>query len=155
LVATAATPKTDSFSALAGVKRSRVRVGILICEMKKQPADQTNPEADQPRGLIVLGAPDELPPLLAGHATPPAPRPRRELLWRRRRTVRALGRPPREPPHPARLPPRCLELRRIPRPRWPREAARLLLASVADVQRWRDAMLAAAKAPKTLNRRIS
>lgn len=25
------TPKTDSFSALAGVKRSRVRAGILIC----------------------------------------------------------------------------------------------------------------------------
>jgi hypothetical protein len=30
-VATAVTPSTDSFSALAGVKRSRVRAGILIC----------------------------------------------------------------------------------------------------------------------------
>jgi len=29
--ATAVTPSTDSFSALAGVKRSRVRAGILIC----------------------------------------------------------------------------------------------------------------------------
>jgi hypothetical protein len=27
----AATPRTESFSALAGVKRSRVRAGILIC----------------------------------------------------------------------------------------------------------------------------
>ena len=38
---------------------------------------------------------------------------------------------------------------------WPQEAFRLLLASVADVQRWRDTMMAATKAPKTLNRRIS
>jgi site-specific recombinase XerD len=38
---------------------------------------------------------------------------------------------------------------------WPQDAFRLLLASVADVQRWRDAMMAASKAPKTLNRRIS
>src|SRR6202034_1795192 len=29
--ATAATPRTESFSALAGVKRRRVRAGILIC----------------------------------------------------------------------------------------------------------------------------
>jgi hypothetical protein len=29
--ATAVTPSTDSFSALAGVKCSRVRAGILIC----------------------------------------------------------------------------------------------------------------------------
>ncbi len=35
---------------------------------------------------------------------------------------------------------------------WPRDAFRLLLASVADVQRWRDAMMTATKAPKTLNR---
>src|ERR1700730_738149 len=32
---------------------------------------------------------------------------------------------------------------------------KLPLASVADVQRWRDTMMAATKAPKTLNRRIS
>src|SRR5712691_10219937 len=38
---------------------------------------------------------------------------------------------------------------------WPQQAFRLLLASVADVQRWRDAMMAETKAPKTLNRRIS
>ncbi len=39
--------------------------------------------------------------------------------------------------------------------RWPDEAWRLLAASIADVQRWRDAMVAEGKAPKTLNRRIS
>jgi hypothetical protein len=38
---------------------------------------------------------------------------------------------------------------------WPQGAFRLLLASVADVQRWRDAMMTGTKAPKTLNRRIS
>jgi site-specific recombinase XerD len=32
---------------------------------------------------------------------------------------------------------------------------RMLLAPVTDVQGWRDAMLAATKAPKTLNRRIA
>ncbi len=38
---------------------------------------------------------------------------------------------------------------------WPEQAERLLRASVADVQRWRDAMREESKAPKTLNRRIS
>jgi site-specific recombinase XerD len=39
--------------------------------------------------------------------------------------------------------------------RWPEQAEELLRASVADVQRWRDAMRGQSKAPKTLNRRIS
>ena len=39
--------------------------------------------------------------------------------------------------------------------RWPEDAEQLLRASVADVQRWRDAMRDESKAPKTLNRRIS
>jgi hypothetical protein len=38
---------------------------------------------------------------------------------------------------------------------WPAEAFRLLQASVADVQAWRDAMLVDTRAPKTLNCRIS
>jgi site-specific recombinase XerD len=38
---------------------------------------------------------------------------------------------------------------------WPEQAGELLRALVADVQRWRDAMRAQGKAPKTLNRRIS
>jgi site-specific recombinase XerD len=38
---------------------------------------------------------------------------------------------------------------------WPQHATRLLEATVADVQRWRDRMLAEDKAGKTLNRRIA
>jgi len=38
---------------------------------------------------------------------------------------------------------------------WPAEARQLVTVSVADVQAWRDEMLAQAKAPKTLNRRVS
>src|SRR5919107_996316 len=39
--------------------------------------------------------------------------------------------------------------------RWPDDAMRLFTVSVADVQAFRDAMIAAGKAPKTINRRIA
>ena len=39
--------------------------------------------------------------------------------------------------------------------RWPEEATRLFTVSVADVLAFRDQMLAEAKAPKTINRRIA
>jgi site-specific recombinase XerD len=39
--------------------------------------------------------------------------------------------------------------------RWPEEAWRLLIVSIADVQRWRDSMVSENKAPKTMNRRVS
>ena len=39
--------------------------------------------------------------------------------------------------------------------RWPDDATRLFTVSVADVQHFRDRMIAAAKAPKTINRRIA
>ena len=39
--------------------------------------------------------------------------------------------------------------------RWPVESWRMFSVSVADVQRFRDAMTAANLAPKTINRRIS
>ena len=54
---------------------------------------------------------------LSSPATRPlssAPGPK--LLCRRRRAVRALGRPPPQPPYSARLPPRRPEFRRLPRP---------------------------------------
>ena len=38
---------------------------------------------------------------------------------------------------------------------WPDEARQLVTVSVADVQAWRDEMLSQAKAPKTVNRRVS
>jgi integrase len=39
--------------------------------------------------------------------------------------------------------------------RWPEESTRLFTVSVADVLAFRDQMLAEAKAPKTINRRIA
>lgn len=38
--------------------------------------------------------------------------------------------------------------------RWPEDAAGFLLASVGDVQRWRDGLVAAKRAPKTVLRRV-
>lgn len=38
---------------------------------------------------------------------------------------------------------------------WPADSAKLLAATIADVQAWRDAMLAHACAPKTLSRRLA
>ena len=107
------------------------------------------------RNLVVLRDPDELPPILAGHQTPQL-RARAESFyagvaelferWVARRpshhTQRAYRRD-------------VLSFVDFLGLIWPQEAFRLLLASVADVQRWRDAMMTATKAPKTLNRRIS
>ncbi|RCS54883.1 hypothetical protein DTL42_07160 [Bremerella cremea] len=39
--------------------------------------------------------------------------------------------------------------------RWPEDSLQLLRLSVADVQAWRDQLIAEGKAPKTLNRRVS
>lgn len=39
--------------------------------------------------------------------------------------------------------------------RWPEESLQLLQLTVADVQAWRDQMIADGNAPKTLNRRVS
>ena len=39
--------------------------------------------------------------------------------------------------------------------RWPEESTRLFTVSIADVQAFRDQMLAESKAPKTINRRIA
>ena len=118
-------------------------------------SDAAETAADD-RHLVVLSTPaDELPPILAGHQTPQL-RARAESFyagvaemferWVARRpshhTQRAYRRD-------------VLSFVDFLGLTWPQEAFRLPLASVADVQRWRDAMMAATKAPKTLNRRIS
>jgi hypothetical protein len=128
--------------------------------MKKQPADQTIPDAadetraDEP-GLIHLEAPAELPPVLAGHATPQV-RARAESFYSGVAELFERWVARRPSPHTRRAYRRdVLSFAEFLGLAWPQETARLLLASVADVQRWRDAMLAATKAPKTLNRRIS
>jgi site-specific recombinase XerD len=111
--------------------------------------------AAKDRNLVVLRTPDELPPILAGHQTPQLHARAESFFagvaelferWAARRpshhTQRAYRRD-------------VLSFVDFLGLIWPQEAFRLLLASVADVQRWRDAMMAATKAPKTLNRRIS
>ena len=120
---------------------------VLVSDAAETAADDRN--------LVVLRDPDELPPILAGHLTPQL-RARAESFfagvaelferWVARRpshhTQRAYRRD-------------VLSFVDFLGLSWPQQAFRLLLASVADVQRWRDAMMAATKAPKTLNRRIS
>jgi integrase/recombinase XerC len=111
-----------------------------------------NPEDD--RNLVVFSA-AELPPVLAGHLTP-------ELRGRAERFDAGVGEmferwaARRPSPHTQRAYRRDVlsfaDFLGIP---WPQEASKLLLASVADVQRWRDAMIAETKAPKTLSRRTS
>jgi site-specific recombinase XerD len=131
-------------------------------EMKKQPADRTIPDvdaADETRtsehGLILLEAPGELPPLLAGHATRQV-HARTESFYSGIAELFERWVARRPSPHTQRAYRRdVLSFVAFLGLAWPQEAARLLLASVADVQRWRDAMLAETKAPKTLNRRIS
>jgi site-specific recombinase XerD len=107
------------------------------------------------RNLVVLRDPDELPPILAGHQTPQL-RARAESFYRGVAELfeRWVARRPSH--HTQRAYRRdVLSFVDFLGLTWPQEAFRLLLASVADVQRWRDAMTAATKAPKTLNRRIS
>jgi site-specific recombinase XerD len=105
---------------------------------------------------VVLSTPiDELPPVLAGHLTPEL-RTRTESFyggvaemferWTARRPSRHTQRAYRRD---------VLSFVDFLGIAWPQEAFRLLVASVADVQHWRDSMLAETKAPKTLNRRIS
>jgi integrase/recombinase XerC len=108
------------------------------------------------REPIVLSTPvDELPPVLAGHLTPQV-RARAESFYGGIAEMFERWAARRPSPHTQRAYRRdvlgFVEFLGIS---WPREAFRLLQASVADVQAWRDAMAAATRAPKTLNRRIS
>ena len=128
---TSASP-ADNLSPLGGA--------VLVSDAPETAADDRN--------LVVLRDPDELPPILAGHLTPQL-RARAESCfagvaelferWVARRpshhTQRAYRRD-------------VLSFVDFLGITWPQEAFKLLLASVADVQRWRDAMMAATKAPR-------
>jgi site-specific recombinase XerD len=123
--------------------------------LDRQTADGTQAETmAEDRNLTVLSASDELPPVLAGHQTPEI-RARAESFYAGVAELfeRWVARHP--SPHTQRAY-RCDVLSFVDflGVRWPQEAFRLLLASVADVHGWRDTM-AETKAPKTLNRRIS
>src|SRR5260370_35400361 len=107
------------------------------------------------RNLIVLSAPDALPPVLVG-TVPPQVRPRAESFYAGVAELFERWVARRPSPHTQRAYRRdVLSFVDFLGIAWPPEAFRLLLASVADVQRWRDSMMAETKAPKTLNRRIS
>src|SRR5215472_13684617 len=97
----------------------------------------------------------EMPPVLAGHATP-ALKVRADSFYRGVAEMfeRWAGR--HGSSHTRRAYRRdVLSFVEFMRLRWPQQAEELLRASVADVQNWRDAMREQSKAPKTLNRRIS
>jgi len=108
------------------------------------------------RNLIVLSAPiDELPPVLAGHLSPQI-RARAESFYGGVAEMFERWVARRPSPHTQRAYRRdVLSFIDFLDIGWPQQAFRLLLASVGDVQRWRDTMMAETKAPKTLNRRIS
>src|SRR5713101_3929097 len=123
---TSASP-TDTLSPLGDA--------VLVSDAAETAADD--------RHLVVLSTPaDELPPILAGHLTSQL-RARAESFyagvaemferWVARRpsshTQRAYRRD-------------VLSFVDFLGLIWPQEAFRLLLASVADVQRWRDSMMA-------------
>src|ERR1700674_1777266 len=129
--------------------------------MKKRTSDRQIPDdahVDEPaddRNLVVLSAPDELPPVLAGHQTPEI-RARVESLYAGVAELFERWVARRPSPHTQRAHRRdvlsFVDFLGLP---WPQEAFRLLIASVAGVHSWRDSMMAETKAPKTLNRRIS
>ncbi|MEO1530085.1 MAG: tyrosine-type recombinase/integrase [Planctomycetota bacterium] len=96
-----------------------------------------------------------LPPILAGQQTPTVQRKvERFYLSLEEMLERWITR--RESPHTQRAYRQDIEslLKFIPL-LWPRDSLQLLALTVADVQRWRDAMIAEGKAPKTINRRVS
>ena len=113
---------------------------VLVSDAAETAADDRN--------LVVLNDPDELPPILAGHLTPQR-RARAQSFyagvaelferWAARRPGRHTQRAYRRD---------VLSFIDFLGLLWPQDAFRLLLASVADVQRWRDAMMAATKAPQ-------
>jgi hypothetical protein len=117
--------------------------------IEHKPDQEPSAVADE-RNLIILSAPDELPPVLSGHATPQV-RARAESFYAGVAELFERWVARRPSPHTQRAYRRdILSFVEFLGLAWPEQAARLLLASVADVRAWRDRMLAATKAPKTL-----
>lgn len=96
-----------------------------------------------------------LPPVLAGRATPAVERQVQSFYhavaeiferWVARRESKHTQRAYRQDVMA------FIEFLQI---RWPEDATRLFTTSVVDVQAFRDAMVTAVKAPKTINRRIA
>ncbi|MEM9365673.1 MAG: tyrosine-type recombinase/integrase [Planctomycetota bacterium] len=96
-----------------------------------------------------------LPPILAGQQTPTTQK-KVERFYLSLEEMPEGWITRRESPHTQRAYRQDIEslFRFRPLP-WPRDSLQLLTVTVADVQRWRDAMIADGKAPKTINRRVS
>jgi len=103
---------------------------------------------------LVSNVPIEVPPILTGHATPEVEERIRRFYfsvasvfetWVRRRRSRHTQRAYRED---------IMAFVRFMGIDWPQRAGSLLSISIADVQAFRDSLLASDAAPKTINRRI-
>ena len=111
-------------------------------------SDTAETAADD-RNVVVLRDPDELPPILAGYQTPQL-RARAESFYAGIAELfeRWVARRPSQ--HTQRAYRRdVLSFVRLPRPHLAAGGLRAAAASVADVQRWRDAMMAATKTPRS------
>ena len=96
-----------------------------------------------------------LPPILAGQQTPTVQR-KVERFYLSLEEMLEGWITRRESPHTQRAYRQDIEsLFKFLPLLWPRDSLQLLTVTVADVQRWRDAMIADGKAPKTINRRVS
>lgn len=120
-------------------------------------AGQVEEPKDEPGELLILpeGIIRDLPPILAGTA-PDQIQERVELFfhsidrifeaWVARRSSRHTQRAYRQD---------VMAFIAYQKIAWPDDAIRLLQVSIADIHGWRDHLVAAGAAPKTLNRRIA
>ena len=120
---------------------------------EKRPAEAELEMAE--KRPAVVGSIEELPPILAGADTPQVRRRVERFYgsvaeiferWVARRKSKHTQRAYRDD---------VMGFVRFVGIDWPARATELLLVSVADVQGYRDHLLAEGRAPKTLNRRIS
>jgi site-specific recombinase XerD len=105
--------------------------------------------------IVVRNQPPDLPPILAGHATPEMKSRVEQFFfsipeifeaWVARRSSAHTQRAYRED---------VLTFINFLGVSWPDEAMKMLSVSVRDAREYRDYMLESGKAPKTINRRIS
>src|SRR5262249_34675947 len=105
--------------------------------------------------LMIMDRAELLPPILAGAETP-AVRKKVERFFSSVAEIFERWVTRRQSPHTQRAYREdIMSFIRFMRWEWPRDADRMLVVSIKDVQEFRDGMSAKDLAPKTLNRRIA